>query len=828
MLPTLLRPGFIVTKGLSKKDKERIDNTIAIEHIREFFSDRVPRARNQQPKIRPKKYGDKIVVIKADTGSGKSTVIPPDLYLSFFSRTRKNIIITQPRILTAIDIPNIIVQFVPELELDKNIGYNTGLHKRLPQEKGIVFSTIGVLTQQLINDDDETFMSRYQFIVIDEVHERDIDTDLCLFLLKRLIEKNYDNPDCPIIVLMSATFNESIFIDYFDVPTVNYIEVIGSTYPITENFTEYSVANYLQFASAKAKKLHLLGTEDFASKFRDIIIFVKDTSIGEQIYEEMTDFNTFLDSAGPKQIEKYAKDLDKGLDVLLKKGGAPTTAVNYILPILLDKTNFDKGGLEYQNLFSKLETINVPIWRKPSRDGERGQPYKYVNPSRRIIISTNIAETGVTIPTLKYCIDTGYHFSVEFNPEVGCNVYSTKSVTRGMARQRRGRVGRNAPGIWEPCYTKETFESMQVDQYSKIITSDTTENLLGIIIKENEIELVKMEKRSEAVPIPMFRLTDPPYMLEALKNTNISALDFIELPSMQALGFSLEKLHILGFIDDAYCITPLGFYANKLRFIPLETRRMIMAGYCYGANILDLITISAFVYISKRKCFAKGFSLENFLTKNDAEFIFYSRVLIADDFIYCIFVWNLLQEFITKKLKGISSRKLASDKISGAIYLPAIEEWCEENGLLFEGLLQVIALREQIIENMITIGMDPYYNSLELPKYRYNLNNIFRDSLIDGLEEVKKIKLCIYEGFKCNLLSNNRGYISVLKNIKMRVKSPLTAMLAESADQKAPQYVIVDSYALSQKFESAQFEFIAEGYVSVLDGYVNVDESFFI
>lgn len=850
-LPTLLRKGFVVPpKDASAAEKKRIENTISIDYVLNFIADRIPLKKGSKPKITPKSYGDKVIVLKSETGSGKSTTLPAKLYTTFFEGNKKGIAVTQPRVLTAMDLPSTIVPYVPELELDKNIGYNTGAFKRLPSERGIIFSTVGVLTQQLIMNTDEEFMRKNQFIIIDEVHERDIDTDMCLFMLKKLLETNYDNVECPIVILTSATFNEDIFIDYFNVPKQNYIQVIGSTFPIEPNFPEYSIANYIQYATIKAQKLHIENINDINEndKFRDIIIFVKDSGIGKKIYNVMHLFNSkVLDNSFDKVL-KYIDEIDTEIDSLYIKGGVSKKEqeINYyILPILLDSSSFQSGGLEYQNLFSTLDSIHVPLWKLDNKNqiNIEDSPHKYVTPTRRIIIATNIAETGVTIPTLKYCIDTGYHFNVEFNPEIGCSVLYAKNVTKGMAIQRKGRVGRKAPGFWYPCYTEDTFKSMPSEQSSKIIVSDTTENLLGIMIKEKTTQIVeenaikKIKNYKNEKLFQMFKLTSNGwYKISNLMQTNLSALDFIEMPSMQTLGFSIEKLHILGFINDNYDITTPGFYANQIRFISLELRKMILSGFYYGANILDLITIAAFVYAMKRKVFKKTFKMQNFLKQTDSEFEFYNKILFADDFINCIFVWNIFQSFVQKSLSFLNNdilekmNNLETTEYKKILYTDNIKQWCEENNIIYDGLLKVIATRDQLIENILTLGINPYKNSLELTKNSYNLNKILLNSLSEGIDEIKKIKGCLYEGYKCNILVNRKNsYLSLLHNVSVKVKSPLIMELnGKDAEQTKPMTIIVDSYSLSQKFGSSQFEFVADGYVSVLDNFIDVDESFFL
>lgn len=825
-LPTLLRKGFVVPpEGMSKNDKEKLENTRSIDYLLNFISNRIPKDKNGRIPITPTRYGDKVIILKSKTGSGKSTVLPPYLYNTFMERTKKNIIVTQPRILTAIDIPNTIVKYDKNLQIEKNIGYSTKDFKRLPTEKGMIFCTVGVLTQQLIAYTDEEFMRKYQFVILDEVHERDLETDQALYFIKKLIQNNYEDPNCPLIILMSATFNEKIFMQYFDTPKENYIQVIGSTFPIEDKFPDYSIANYVKYATIKAEEIHLDNLEDVDNndKFRDIIIFVQAAGVGKKIYEDLLKFNSTILINPLQDVLKYRDTLKNDIKMLFK-GGNNENKNYFVLPILLDKKNFESGGIEYQNVFSDISTIHVPLWKvKKGEIDLEDAPYKYVKPSRRIIISTNIAETGLTIPTLKYCIDTGFQIGVEYFPEYGCNSLITKNITKGMATQRRGRVGRQSPGIWYPCYTKETYEEFEEDQLSKIIISDFTQNLLSILIKEKKTDIIeersvqKIKERKNLFLMHKYVNNKLFKVVNELK-TNLSALDFIELPSFQSLTTAVEKLHILGFIDDNYDVTPTGYYSNKISFISVEAKKMIMSGYNYGAYIYDLITITAFIEVGKRYIFGKSFKLKNFL--KNTEFDFLIDILIADDFISCIFIWNLFQDFLNKLIIGNKS-----------VYLDNIKKWCEENEIKYDGFLLVMNKRDALLENLITIGMNPYYNSLGLKNTEYNLNNIIKKSLHDGLEEIKKIKMCLYEGFRCNILEFKKNqYISLYKNIPIKVKSKLLKDTQSESFNRNPtiiNHILVDSYLISQKRDSAQFEFISEGYVSILDGYVTVDERFY-
>src|SRR5690606_33947622 len=111
------------------------------------------------------------------------------------------------------------------LIMDRNIGYQTG-PIRSQAVKGIVYMTIGVLLRQLNTLEDADIIRKYQFIIIDEAHERSVETDLALYLMKRFIHRNFAKPECPFLVVMSATFDPEKFRRYLlgDAPGENIIK----------------------------------------------------------------------------------------------------------------------------------------------------------------------------------------------------------------------------------------------------------------------------------------------------------------------------------------------------------------------------------------------------------------------------------------------------------------------------------------------------------------------------------------------------------------------------------------------------------------------------
>jgi HrpA-like RNA helicase len=829
-LPTLLRKGYIKPNDklkLSKSVINTISNTRGVDYIINFISDRTPSTAGSNPKIPAKSLGDRVIVLKSDTGSGKSTVMPPFLYEKLQLRTNKNIAVTQPRVLTAIDIAEGLPDNYNFLKLDDNLGYTTGDFKRPPRNKGIIFMTIGVLLNQLKNDIDEDFMKRYSFILIDEVHDRDLNVDTSIYLLKKLLETNYKNVNCPMIILMSATFDPTIFMDYFGCPDENFIQVIGSTFPIEKNFLKFDTPNFLQYAINKAEELHISNISDIDnnSKFRDIIIFVSGKGPAREMLGKLHLFNAKILSKPFSQVLKYMDDKKKNEKI----GGAEDSRY-YIAPIDLNSTTFNEGAGEYQNMFSDINNISIPIY-KFNENGiiDLNTITHWVKPTRRIIIATPIAETGVTIETLKYCIDTGFLTEVVFNPDFDTKTLIIKNVTRGMSIQRKGRVGRKSDGFWYPCYTEDAFNALEIDQFASILNSDVTSELLGIFIKETDSTIVENKQQTKSKKYiydnnlfkTNFVIDTNYYQLQNLKQLNIASIDFLESPSASSLVYSSEKLYGLGFIDSQYNPTLLGVYANCMQKISIESRRMLFAGYAHGANILDLITIISFIEVKRMDILTRKYTPINIFPKklNEKEYEFYYKIIIGDEFVEYLLIWEMYSEFLDKM---INETKARADKGNPYNFdVSEIEQWCLDNKIIYSGLNNVTALRNEIIDSLISKGLNPYWNGLGVEKGSYNLLTMFRENLDEFVAEVKKIKLCIVDGFRFNIIiwdNTSKKYILQHRNIPIQIRSNVLSRMGDDAVQTNANFLISSSIMFKQSQNDKDiYQFEHSGCISILD-----------
>ena len=164
-----------------------------------------------------------------------------------------------------------------------------------------------------------------------------------------------------------------------------------------------------------------------------------------------------------------------------------------------------------------------------------------------------------------------------------------------------------------------------------------------------------------------------------------------------------------------------------------------------------------------------------------------------------------------------------------------LDKWAKDNHFKINGLFEVIELRDEVIGDMLNMGMNPYFNGLELDRGTYNLVEILRRNLQEGMDEIVKIKKCIYEGYRFNLcIWNNsiKGYVNNyyhnVINIESKLLRPLGKEVKDDRDIKQirPQTIIVANINVKSSItEKGLYEFSGDE-VSVLDGFVDIDADF--
>ncbi len=847
-LPTLLKPGSIEPAAwMSHEQKQKLATMPAIQWIIEYLKDRVG-TKSNAPKLVPKTIGWRVGVFRSGTGTGKSTVFPPEIYKAFIESedSRRSIICTQPTIVTTVEIPNQIVLYNKNLVFDKNIGYQTGTLIRKPV-RGVIFSTVGILLQHLKTLTDKEFMNKYQFIIIDEIHNRTTDVDATLCYLKNFLLRNYKNVDCPYLILTSGTFDPTALMEYFDCPPHSFLDIKGNSFPIVEHFPDYQISNYITYITDLIAKIHTENYEvDMVSPMRDIMVFMQGSAQMNAVATRLHWLNTNVFSKGLTESQQFA---ERRFQKYVKGGGKPEPI--YISVIHLMSENIDRAGEDYQNLFAPTELVTTPIYdfdvrggakKKAENDSDSEEEkfaensaeeidmleklpktvkQKAVKATRRVILSTNAAETGLTIDTLKYCIDSGYVQEGQFNPNLGVPMLLNKNISQANARQRRGRVGRKSPGEFYACYSKEVFDSFPKNPYPEIIKNDTTNLLLDVIMVDtetkeeqiNEEDATRGHEKDQNFYFQKNNFDNFYYKISSNVPFVCENLKLIQFPSADSLSYSIEKLHGLGFIDHKFQPTLLGWYGSKFRKLSIENTRMILAGYQHGANILDLITIACFIQgsaklgINKQKykpCNPYGVSSD--------KLEFYFRRVLGDELIEYVFMLDEIQNKVS----------LVGEKNPNVI-----KDWCEDKKISYYHLAKILEARDEVIMDLFTIGLNPFYNGLDMSPGTYKLSDIVRQNIEDGIEEFVKIKKCIYEGYRFELFTYNQAlkqYVSHYRHIPVSLeKNKLTTVETEVR----PQRIIVCGTMLRYNPQAGAYEFKG-GEVSIMDDFVDLDMDYFM
>ncbi len=760
---TLLNKGNLVPQ--MGESQEELDQLVPLQYIMDWIG----------TKLQTKSalsMSDRVIVLKARTGSGKSSSIPTGIYLHHFNKYRANVICTEPRVLTTIDIPRDISLIEAykkpnknglSIELHRNMGYQTQEYTQKPKERGVLFATTGILLQLLKTLPDDKFCKRYRFVIIDEAHDRSLDVDLILLLMKRLIKRTMaKNP--PFLLLMSATLNVEQYCAYFKTKTV--FDVRGQSKPIETIYPDVEVADIYAKACEIVSSLDAYETdhpsEDTKHGIRDVIIF--------------------MPSKGPiRRMMQAMHSLNK-------------TLKNKILPISITSADINGGTDSYMLIMEDYRKLSVMI------DGRAVQAY------RRVIVSTNVAETGLTLENLRYCIDTALQFTNEYNPRYGTNIMMTKPTTSSMSLQRKGRVGRKYAGIFFPLMTEDIFKSMIEDNTPSVVVEDMTSHILTLFANE---AISSMDK------LPVYKM--------------------LTAPSDDSINASLEKLYCLGAIDAHGAITDMGRSMNMFRKLPIESCKMILSGVMHGASIKELVCLAALM--STRRS-------EIVLDRRDTGVEPYETSILFDE------LYQITPTFDRAKCDTIKYNRLKAKLLVGcemlellliyqrftakATSLSAGEllKWCRTKGLNYATLCTITESIDEIYWTMLDhLKMNPVRDSMqyaELYQILKRSGDIDNTELVDAVIALKK---CIYEGYKSNLLiwNNTIGAYQTRHGLSVVVPSKLVSRLGYQKlgakfEQEYPTLLLYKEL-LTRADRNGRFSHEAST-VSVMDGFVDVDTEF--
>nr|WP_110069830.1 ATP-dependent RNA helicase HrpA [Halomonas sp. A11-A] len=442
-----------------------------------------------------------VVVVAGETGSGKTTQLPK-ICLELGLGRRGLIGHTQPRRLAA---RSVAARLAEELEtpLGEQVGYQVRFTDQSSDDTLVKLMTDGILLAETRHDPD---LTRYEAIIIDEAHERSLNIDFLLGYLKRLLPRR---PDLKVIIT-SATIDVTRFAEHFALPGQDgevtpapVVEVSGRTYPVEVRY------------------------RPLAREADD----EEDRTLQEGILQAVEEI---------ERIERDKRWLHGPRDILVFLPGE-----REIRETADTLRRADLRGTEILPLYARLSNAEQNRVFAP-------------HAGRRIVLATNVAETSLTVPGIRYVIDPGLVRISRYSYRAKIQRLPVEPISQASADQRKGRCGRVAEGVCIRLYDEEDFLSRPAFTDPEIRRT----NLASVILS-----------------------------MLSLKLGDIEDFPFVDPPDSRFVSDGFRLLFELGAVDAGNRLTPIG---RKLARLPIDPRlaRMVLAGAEQGGLREVLIVVA--------------------------------------------------------------------------------------------------------------------------------------------------------------------------------------------------------------------------------------------
>ncbi|GFF53380.1 probable ATP-dependent RNA helicase DHX35 [Aspergillus lentulus] len=519
-----------------------------------------------------------VTIVVGQTGSGKTTQLPQYLDQAGWCADGKAIAVTQPRRVAATTVAARVAEEM-RCKLGEEVGYSIRFEDVTSASTRIKFLTDGMLLREVLVD---PLLSRYSVIMVDEAHERSLSTDILLGILKKIMKRR---PDIRIVV-SSATLQAEDFLKFFagdesqgdgEVGELGgsigkIISLEGRMYPVDVLYLENPAEDYVERAVKTVFDIHLQEGDG------DILVFL----------------------TGREEIETTIQLITERAATLHPKTPA-------LLPL---------------PLYSGLTTDQQMYVFEPAPEN-----------TRKVIVSTNIAEASVTINGIVYVVDCGFAKLRAYNPSTGIETLTAVPISKAAAVQRAGRAGRTKPGKCFRLYTQQAYEKLP----------DAT---------------VPEIQRSNLAPVIM--------QLKALGIDNIVRFDFLTPPPADLVIRAFELLYSLGAVDDYAKLTnPLGMRMAELALDPMLAKVLLSAR---SFNCLsEILSIAAMISLQG------SVWVQHEGDKKSAES---SRRRFAVEEGDHLAYLNVYQAFVTKGKKD--------------------PKWCRDNLLNYRSMQRAVSIRAQL------------------------------------------------------------------------------------------------------------------------------------
>ncbi|KAF2238320.1 DEAH-box RNA helicase-like protein [Viridothelium virens] len=523
----------------------------------------------EEQKIMEAIHNNDIVVIWGATGSGKTTQVPQFLFEAGYGDpkgpTPGMIGVTQPRRVAAVSMSKRVGDELCDLK--SRVSYQIRFDSSVSSKTAIKFMTDGVLLREIAND---FALTKYSAVIIDEAHERSVNTDILIGMMSRIVDlrstmSKEDPKFQPLkLIIMSATLRISDFTEnstLFRKGSPPLVQAEGRQYPVTIHFARRTQRDYVSEAFHKISRGHkrlppggmlvfLTGLNEIMDLSRRLKKAFQSSSQREVVGPQIRV------SAAEASVETEDVDFgdyqDKGLDDDASEDDLDSVRVDEEE----EDQEFDIGetpdgisSVSVLPLYSQLPTTQQLRVFEPPPEG-----------SRLIVLATNVAETSLTIPGIRYVFDCGRSKEKKYDEITGVQSFEVGWISKASASQRTGRAGRTGPGHCYRLYSSAVYER-DFEEY----------------------------KAPELLRTPIEGIV---LQLKSMDLQHVVNFPFPTPPDRQSLAKAEKLLTHLGAISDEGKITHTG---RELSLYPLSPRfsRILLLGQSYGLTSYTIALVAA-------------------------------------------------------------------------------------------------------------------------------------------------------------------------------------------------------------------------------------------
>lgn len=814
--PTLYDVGVVDT--LDKKvSKKMLNLTTAMRTIIQIIKHKLSKP---NPNI-----DDMFLLLESKTGSGKSSSFPVDLFRTLFNeykgfnpeqleeiesysrkidgfdmtifdfeddkytkankkennfvqfnRTKHKVFVTQPKILTAKSKAEEIASepWNPDLELGYNVGYSTSTFKVYAKNSAsITYATLGTLDTIFKMKTDKEIMESFDICIVDECHIQSSSLMVCMRSIVDFTRRVAGTPGAPIFIFTSATFDVQRYADYLGTSVNNSVLVRGGETKYKMHFLDKPSENYIQSCIETAWNIHVNNPDD---------------------PDDQNDIMIFMTSASD------IKSVVSGLNKLDTK--------NELIIYTLSGTVVKKGG----KAVALIESI-------PLADVKKYE--KRPTATRRITVTTSVAETGITVQTLKNVIISGYTKTTSYSSKHDLSILLTKIMTKSSATQQAGRVGRKFPGNVYFMFTEDMLDKLQEYEYPDTYSSDISKELLDVLNSNVPPSYINDPMSVEKFISFHGNCLNTQHINSSKENLNckniytnsiIKKSDVSTNDDFMCDGSGIKLLDhppsmLYNFPRDSYLVsraklirlglygTYPGYLASKMPRLSTEGAKMLLVAGCHGLSIYDACVIVSLLEMKGKRYQVSSYDAQQYgIQKYDrrkisSEVVPTSALLISfgnitnmmdsisDDFVE----FMIVMRFICKKMASGDYKKF--------------KKVCSDFGLRDDIICEHGALITMFLDMAKTMGLENKHPCIT-----------FESDLMNSLARIKSV---VYSGLRCNSAILIDGHYQTATGLKFKAKG----MVGHK-----PKKIVYAGMLMQQSRNSPKYESTAS-IISSLDGW---------